>query len=525
MALIQSTAIPSGATDYELEQSLKFNDDDSGYLSWTAGTATNRKIWTYSCWVKRCELGTGESNRSILFEAISPAGASSVLIFFFNDDKLQLYEIKAGAPDYGVITSSVFRDTSAWYHVILAVDSTQSTDTNRIKLYVNGVNEPLTDLNGLFPLNYESNVNDAIQHNIGKYTDISVHADLYLSEVNFIDGQALTPADLGETGTYGEWKPIEYSGTYGNNGFYLPFKQDYTVEGFSTVTYKGNNANQYIGGTGFSPDLTWIKERNGTRSHVIYDQVRGLYEDIRPNTTAAEGTGESGKDFTAFNSDGFTLGVGYTETTNRSGYNYVAWNWDMGGSNATNTNGSITSTVRANTTYGQSIVSFTGTGSSATVGHGLSSKPDVVLTKRRDSTSHWLINDWSGNYANKLKLNDTEASSSSDNFVNDASATTFTLGTDTDVNANNGTYIAYCWHSVAGYSKFGTYTGNATSVSAPLCSTTDSSALNKAFPETPVGVLVLSIIDQLLIPSLRLIITQATGKPVVIVFPEVALPV
>ena len=211
MALIQSTAIPSGATDYEIEQSLKFNDDDSGYLSWTAGTATNRKIWTYSCWVKRCELGTGESNRSILFEAISPAGASSVLIFFFNDDKLQLYEIKAGAPDYGVITSSVFRDTSAWYHVILAVDSTQSTDTNRIKLYVNGVNEPLTDLNGLFPLNYESNVNDAIQHNIGKYTDISVHADLYLSEVNFIDGQALTPADLGETGTYGEWKPIEYS--------------------------------------------------------------------------------------------------------------------------------------------------------------------------------------------------------------------------------------------------------------------------------------------------------------------------
>ena len=78
------------------------------------------------------------------------------------------------------------------------------------------------------------------------------------AEVNFIDGQALTPADFGETGTYGEWKPIEYSGTYGTNGFYLPFKQDYTVEGFSTVTYKGTGASQYIGGTGFKPDLTWI---------------------------------------------------------------------------------------------------------------------------------------------------------------------------------------------------------------------------------------------------------------------------
>ena len=93
--------------------------------------------------------------------------------------------------------------------------------------------------------------------------------DGYLGEVNFIDGAAKVPADFGETGDYGEWKPIEYSGSYGTNGFYLPFKQDYTVEGFSTVIYTGNGASRYIGGTGFNPDFTWIKERGAAGNQLF----------------------------------------------------------------------------------------------------------------------------------------------------------------------------------------------------------------------------------------------------------------
>ena len=116
---------------------------------------------------------------------------------------------------------------------------TQATDTNRIKLYVNG--EQLTNLSSpVYPSqNLDTYINSTENQMLGRYTHATNYMwDGYLAEVNLIDGQALTPADFGETGTYGEWKPKEYSGTYGTNGFYLPFKQDYTVEGFSTVTYK-----------------------------------------------------------------------------------------------------------------------------------------------------------------------------------------------------------------------------------------------------------------------------------------------
>ena len=207
MSLINATAIHNGAS-YELEQSLRFNDNDSAHLSKTFASAGNRKTWSYSFWVKRTELGTGTANRQIFLEGYT--SSTSWFVMILNDDALQIYDAQTSQPDYGMATARLFRDTSAWYHVLLAVDTTQSTDTNRVKLYINGINEPLTDQYGLFPLNYQSNVNSAVLHNIGKYTDISTTSDYYLSEVNFIDGLAKAPADFGETGTYGEWKPIEY---------------------------------------------------------------------------------------------------------------------------------------------------------------------------------------------------------------------------------------------------------------------------------------------------------------------------
>ena len=156
------------------------------------------------------------------------------------------------------------------------MDTTQSTASNRVKIYING--EQVTDFSNsaTYPAqNNETAVNrSGITHAIGAemYSGARRFMDGYIAEVNLVDGQALTPADFGETGDYGEWKPKEYSGTYGTNGFYLPFKNDYTVEGFSTVTYKGSGTyGNYIGGTGFNPDIIWIKPRSLADNHQFYD--------------------------------------------------------------------------------------------------------------------------------------------------------------------------------------------------------------------------------------------------------------
>ena len=303
MALIKSTAIPSGATDYELDQSLRFNDDDSAYLSWTPSSAGNRRTWTWSAWVKR---SNSSATHMLFFTAVAgdlteddhfgirlDSGASSNLILTWGNDNT-------------AVTNAIFRDPSAWMHIVVAIDTTQGTGTNRVKVYVNGIQQTFSSTD-LPSQNFEYGINKAQEHNIASrvvYGASGNYYDGYLAEVNFIDGQALTSADFGETGTYGEWKPVEYSGTYGNNGFYLPFKNDYTVEGFSTVTYKGTGVNPtYIGGTGYRPDLTWIKPRSTADNHVLYDSVRGYDNQLKANATDAEDT--NGRVASA--NDGFTI--------------------------------------------------------------------------------------------------------------------------------------------------------------------------------------------------------------------------
>ena len=247
---------------YELDQSLRFNDDDSAYLSWTPSSAGNRKTWTWSGWVKRGNLG---SNQSIF--RVNGSGDTGRTDLWFDSSTNTLY--LAGSSTYFRITSQLFRDISAWGHLTVAFDTTQSTANDRCKLYWNGTQITDFSTNNDFSLNTDYGVNQSsVSWDIAKGYG---YLDGYLAEVNFIDGQQLTPADFGETGDYGEWKPIQYSGTYGTNGFYLPFKQDYTVEGFSTVTYSGNGGEHYIGGVGYQPDLTWIKNRSRAYSHVLVD--------------------------------------------------------------------------------------------------------------------------------------------------------------------------------------------------------------------------------------------------------------
>ena len=220
--------------DYELEQSLKFNDDDSAYLEWTPASAGNRKTWTWSGWVKRGNLANGRIASAGDYDEIS-----------FSSDTLYIQVSNNNVSAQALQTTAVYRDSSAWYHIVLACDTTQVTASNRLKLYVNGTEVTVfsTDQRSSITQNQDTMFSNNSAQRIG-VDESTGYFDGYLTEVNFIDGQALTPSDFGKTGTYGEWKPIEYSGTYGTNGFYLPFKQDYTVEGFSTVTWK-NTAPMY----------------------------------------------------------------------------------------------------------------------------------------------------------------------------------------------------------------------------------------------------------------------------------------
>ena len=209
---------------YSIDNSLRFNDDDSAYLSRTPSSAGNRKTWTWSGWVKRGNLGsyhnivgagTGGADRTILFFWGVTSGEDSLTFFFSN------------GTTYGHQTNAIFRDVSAWYHITLAVDTTQATSTDRVKIYVNGEQVSTTPYgSGYVPQNTDLQVNDTKAHALGRNSYGSGDPfDGYLAEVNFVDGQALTSADFGETdATYGHWKPIKYTGTYGTNGFYLDFK-------------------------------------------------------------------------------------------------------------------------------------------------------------------------------------------------------------------------------------------------------------------------------------------------------------
>ena len=234
---------------------------------------------------------------------------------------------------------------------------------------------------------------------------------------------------------------------------------------FDTKLYTGNGSTQSITGLEFSPDFTWLKHRNNATaySHQLYDTVRGATNYLISNTTAEENDGGSSCStcLTSFNSDGFSLGsnVGI----NASGVNHVSWNWRGSDSSAvSNTSGTISSTVSVNTTSGFSIVSWTGTGTTGTVGHGLGVAPSFYIVKRRNADGF----DWFCYHkslgATKFILLDTTGAEQTSDLWNDTSptSTVFNVKTYGSVNASGGTYIAYCFAEVKGYSKFGSYTGN-----------------------------------------------------------------
>ena len=663
-------------------RSLRFRSSASAFLSRTPKVAGNTTTFTYSVWAKRGALSANQ----YLFWGGNNCNFGFGLV---GTDDIGGNLRGTGGTNYFFNTIGVFRDPSAWYHVVWAVDTTQATDTNRLKIYVNGVQQTLSVT---YPPQNTVQLSTA-QRNIGSESG-RYYYDGYMTEVNFIDGAALTPSSFGTFNSYGVWQPITYGGSYGTNGFYLTFGNNtstttlgydtspqgnnwttnnisltagttydsmtdvptltsatvanyptwnpltagglvtfseanlkalstsasapYNIEstiktsttgkwyaevtvaagasnpavgignnpstsnsntdqftayrtnatyitsgmgasssgtpatfttndvigiaydvaagtlvfykngtlqsgGFTGITvgsysfivrkdsasgdggflncgqrpftytppsgfvalntynlstptipngavymaattYTGTGAAltvaNTVNGTNFQPDFVWGKSRSAVGSHTLTDSVRGVNSQLFANATAAQNTNTD--NLTAFNSNGFSFGT--SSNYNGSGTTFVAWNWKANGTGVSNTDGTITSTVSANTTAGFAVVTYTGTNTAATVGHGLGVTPSMIIVKQRNSAvENWLVyhSSLTNPTTSYLYLNSTAAQATTASYWNGGpTSSVFGIGAYSGINASAGTYVAYVFAAVAGYSAMGSYTGN-----------------------------------------------------------------
>jgi hypothetical protein len=228
----------------------------------------------------------------------------------------------------------------------------------------------------------------------------------------------------------------------------------------AATTYTGTGANlsvsNAVNGVSFQPDYVWLKSRSAATNNRNYDSVRGSYYLVSNSTAAEVASGTM-----AIQSNGFLVGT--DSDINNNGSTYVGWQWKA--SNATavsNTSGTITSSVSANTTAGFSVVTYTGTGANATVGHGLGVAPSMIILKQRNAVDYWTVWHTTLGSTGYLLLNSTNGSSTAATYWNSTLPTSsvFSLGSDSRPNGSGTTYVAYCFAAVAGYSAFGSYTGN-----------------------------------------------------------------
>jgi hypothetical protein len=272
---ILAGASGQGGGGFAIERSLRFNSGDSAYLSRNFA-AGNRKKWTWSGWFKLSKLG----QRNYIFTNWNSSGQLSLYLEWTNSDKIRIGEYSSSAWEWQLDSTSQFRDSSAWYHLVVAVDTTQSTASDRVKVYING--EQLTSFS---PSNYPSQnkdtyVNQAVEHNIGRLQ--TTEADFYLADVHFIDGQALAATDFGETDEFGVWQPKEFEGNYAGaySGTTTSLSQTGWNPSQSGNIWDGNassssRATGYAGGTkgtvSFYPPLTnVIKVEVWTQNYVNY---------------------------------------------------------------------------------------------------------------------------------------------------------------------------------------------------------------------------------------------------------------
>ena len=249
--------IAAGDDGYSLSRSLRFRSSASAYLNRTPATASNRTTWSWSGWVKRGKLGAYQ----ILFSTYGNSTNVVEQIRLYNSDVLNIEYYSTSSFVYQLLTTQVFRDPAAWYHIVVAMDTTQATASNRIKIYVNGT-QVTSFSTATYPAqNTNTLVDGALPHYIGVDANngLNSYYDGYMAEVNFIDGQALAPSSFGEFSIYNQWLPKKYAGSYGTNGFYLPFT---------------NNASAATLGNDFSGNSnTWTTNNISVTTGSSYDST------------------------------------------------------------------------------------------------------------------------------------------------------------------------------------------------------------------------------------------------------------
>jgi len=297
------------AAGYDIDNSLRFDQGSSDYLNRTPSTG-NTKTWTWSGWVKRAKLASTDG----IFGARTGGGLPEVYQFI-SSDVLQFYNY-TGSFQFNFSTNRLFRDTSAWYHIVFAYDSTQATASNRFKLYVNGVQETSFSTATYPPLNYDSFMNSAVAHYIGAGSPADgSYFNGYLSEINFIDGQQLDPTSFGEFDSdSGVWKPKAYTGSYGTNGFFLEFQNsaalgtdsssngnNFTVNNLTSIDQTTDTpTNNFATGNPLVPTTLTYSNGNNTITH-------GADWKASPSTIAVT----QGKWYAEMKLDSAGLGVTY----------------------------------------------------------------------------------------------------------------------------------------------------------------------------------------------------------------------
>jgi len=253
------------STGYTIDQSIRFNDDDSAYMSRTF-SASNRKTLTFSCWVKR---GTQGTNQNIFGPETSLSGSGTYGVIRLNpQNELDIFDYTNGTTNWRLQSTQLLRDSSAWYHFVFSMDTSNAVSSERLRMYINGERVTDFDVETYPSLNYEGQWNNNLTHQIGAIQrgTSNQYFDGYLAEIHFLDGYAYDPSFFGEFNSSGIWIPKEYTGSYGTNGFYIKGQlagatnaitalgniQHSTAQakiGSSSILFDGNGDLLEVGGT------------------------------------------------------------------------------------------------------------------------------------------------------------------------------------------------------------------------------------------------------------------------------------
>ena len=355
------------AVNYPINNSLRFRSSASASLSRTPASASNRTTWTWSGWIKRGDVSTSE----MTFFSAGTDG-NNFTAFAWNNNNLFFQNYTSGS-QVTATSTAVFRDPSAWYHVVLAIDTTQATAADRAKVYVNGVQQ--AGFSGAsFTQNQQFWINFTYGHRIGsrQLSSADSFTDQYMGEVNFIDGSALTPSSFGTTDAYGIWQPIPYTGAYGTNGFYLPFYNSTTLGTSVTANYlivAGGGSGQgsgfqyvYGGGGGAGGLLTGTTTLNSAANYTITVGAGGS------GVSGTDSPGNNGSNSTAF---GLTAIGGSGGRSALGGGGSGGGAGSYGGGNTSGTPGQGNSGGTA-TAYGATASGGGGGGAGAAGGNGSS---------------------------------------------------------------------------------------------------------------------------------------------------------